>query len=59
MARQAGVQSGEIVVTPEMIEADFYVMLDYESDELLSREVVGRVYRAMREVDLRSHVEAL
>jgi hypothetical protein len=48
--------SDEIEITPEMVKAGFYVMLDYESDELLSRDVVARVYLAMRRVELQSHV---
>ena len=39
-----------------MIEAGFDVLLDYESDELLSHEVVERVYRAMRKVEIRPRV---
>ena len=51
---QAGVE-----ITPGMIKAGFDVLLDYESDELHSHEVVERVYRAMRKVGIRSRVGAL
>ncbi len=48
----------EIEITPEMIEAGFYVLLDYESDEVKSHGVVERVYRAMWAVAPQSRAEA-
>ena len=48
----------EVEVTPEMIEAGFYVLLDYESDELQSCDVAEQVYRVMRTVALQFHAGA-
>ena len=44
--RQAGVE-----ITPEMIEAGFYALLDYDRDDAYSREAVEQVYRAMRKLE--------
>lgn len=50
---QAG--ASKIEITPEMIEAGFYVLLDYDRDDAYSREAVEQVYRAMRKLELQPH----
>ncbi len=44
-----------VEITPEMIEAGFYVLLDYDCDETYSREVVEQVYRVMRKLEPQPH----
>ena len=52
-----GQENKETEVTPEMIEAGFSVLLDYESGELQSSVTAERVYRAMWAVAPRFHAE--
>ncbi len=40
-------------ITPNMIEAGFDVMLEYDGDELLDRRVVEEVFLAMQDLQLR------
>ena len=48
---QAGAEVASMEVTPEMIEAGFCVLLDYDRDDAYSREVIEKVYRAMRKLE--------
>lgn len=44
----------EIEVTPEMIREGFYALLDFDSDEFPSDQMVVAVYRAMRKIEPQS-----
>ena len=51
---KAGGGQVDIEITPGMIEAGFDVLLEYDRDDVQSRIVAAEVYRAMREIELRS-----
>jgi hypothetical protein len=52
-------RQADIEITDDMVDAGFGVLLDYETDELRSHEVVRKVYLAMRATELRSHAAEL